>query len=68
MTREDEEKQRGRGRPAKIGAGNTERLDVRIGEEERNALDHMTIESDKNKSELVRKAIMLYYRMNFGRW
>lgn len=59
---------RGRGRPVKKGCGNTVRLDVRIGRDEQEALDHMLIESDRNKSELVRRAIMLYYRTHRGRW
>ena len=63
-----DEVRRGRGRPVPKGRGNTERLEVRISREERDALDHMLIESDKNKSELVRKAIMLYYKTNRGRW
>ena len=68
MTREDEEQpKRGRGRPKK-GSGNDSRLEVRIGPEERAAIEHMLIESDKSKSELVRKALMMYYRTNRGRW
>lgn len=59
---------RGRGRPVKKGGGNNVRLDVRIGRDEQEALDHMLIESDRNKSELVRRAIMLYYRTHQGRW
>ena len=58
---------RGRGRPKK-GVGNDGRLEVRIGPDERAALEHMLIESDKSKSELVRKALMMYYRSNRGRW
>lgn len=57
----------GRGRPV-VGNGVGNRLDIRIGKDEKDALEHMVIESDKNKSELVRKAIMLYYRTNHGRW
>ena len=58
---------RGRGRPKKEGKNDT-RLELRISEEERAALEHMLVESDRSKSELVRKAIMTYYRSNFGRW
>jgi hypothetical protein len=58
---------RKRGRPRK-GVGNDSRLEVRIGPEERAAIEHMLIESDKSKSELVRKALMMYYRTNRGRW
>lgn len=63
-----EENKRGRGRPVQKGDGNNLRLDVRIGRDEQEALNHMLIESDRNKSELVRRAIMLYYRTNRGRW
>ena len=58
---------RRRGRPKK-GDGNDARLELRIGTEERTALDHMLVESERSKSEIVRKAIMLYYRTNRGRW
>jgi hypothetical protein len=63
-----EENKRGRGRPVKKGDGNNVRLDVRIGRDEQEALEHMLIESDRNKSEIIRRAIMLYYRSNRGRW
>ena len=65
---ENESKVRKRGRPIVSGDGNPERLNIRIGKEEMEALEHMSIESDKNKSELIRRAIKLYYRMNYGRW
>lgn len=64
---ESEVSRRGRGRPRKEN-GNNVRLEARIGDEEQAALEHMLIESDKSKSELVRKALMLYYHMNYGRW
>ena len=63
-----EENKRGRGRPPKQSDGNNVRLDVRIGRDEQAALEHMLIESDRNKSEIVRRAIMLYYRSNRDRW
>ena len=58
---------RGRGRPKK-GDGIDNRLELRIGNEEKDALEHMLVESDRSKSDLVRRAIMLYYRTNRGRW
>lgn len=58
---------RGRGRPKK-GDGVGDRLDIRIGSGEKTALEHMLVESDRTKSEIVRKAIMLYYHTNRGRW
>lgn len=59
--------QRKRGRPPKDGSRDM-RLEVRIGPDEREAIEHMLIESDKNKSELIRKAVMMYYHANYGRW
>lgn len=63
----DSEVKRGRGRPKK-GDGYSIRLDTRIGPDEQAAIDHMLVESDKTKSELVRKALMTYYRTYRGRW
>ena len=57
----------GRGRPKKKD-GIDSRLELRIGAEERAALEHMLVESEKSKSELVRRAILTYYRVNRGRW
>ena len=62
-----DESKRGRGRP-RTGDGHDSRLEIRIGPTERGALDHMLIESDKSKSDLVRKAIMMYYRINKRKW
>ena len=58
---------KGRGRPKKSN-GIDSRLELRISAEERAALEHMLIESERTKSELVRRAIMTYYRANYGRW
>ena len=58
---------RKRGRPKKEGSIDG-RLEIRIGPEEKAALEHMLIESDKTKSELVRRALMLYYNVNYDKW
>lgn len=58
---------RKRGRPPKDISRDT-RLEIRIGPNEREAIEHMLIESDKNKSEIIRRAIMMYYHGNYGRW
>lgn len=58
---------RGRGRP-KTGKGSDFRLDLRIGPDEKSAIEHMLVESERSKSEIIRKAIMQYYRTNRGRW
>lgn len=69
MTRESEENwpKRGRGRPKKENPSNI-RFDARISQEEKDMLDHMLIESDRSKSELLRRMIRLYYNVNYGRW
>jgi len=64
---DDNMTRRGRGRPKK-NDGIDSRLELRIGAEERAALEHMLVESEKSKSELVRRAILTYYRVNRGRW
>ena len=58
---------RGRGRPKKNDSING-RLEVRIGPREQAALDHMLIESNRTKSDLIRRALMLYYNANYERW
>lgn len=58
---------RKRGRPKKEES-NGGRLEIRIGPKEKSALEHMLIESDKTKSELVRRALMLYYNVNYDKW
>ena len=67
MTRESEEGQSKRGRPKK-DSGHGLRLDVRIGQKEKEMLEHLEIESDKNKSEIIRKAIQMYYNFESKRW
>lgn len=56
-----------RGRPKKEESNNG-RLEIRIGPKEQAALEHMLIESDRTKSDLIRRALMMYYSANYGRW
>ena len=63
----DEKIRRGRGRPKKEKSING-RLEIRIGPSEEAALEHMVIESDKTKSDIIRRALMTYYNMNYGKW
>ena len=63
----DEKIRRGRGRPKKEESING-RLEIRIGPSEKAALEHMVIESDKTKSDIIRRALMTYYNMNYGKW
>ena len=60
-------KSNGRGRPKKDESING-RLEIRIGPREQAALEHMKIESDRTKSDLIRRALMLYYKVNKGKW
>ena len=61
------EVKRGRGRPKKEDPVNI-KFSAWVGQEEKDMVDHMLIESDKSKSELVRRMIRLYYNVNHGRW
>jgi hypothetical protein len=67
MTRESEEKQRGRGRPKKEKPCDIQ-LKGWISQSEQEMMDHMLIESDKGKSELLRKMIQTYYYTYRGKW
>lgn len=58
---------RGRGRPRKRD-DNSERFEIRLSKDERAMLEHMEIESDKSKSEHIRRALRMYYKAQFGRW
>ena len=67
LMRGREEAKRGRGRPKKR-EDNSARFELRLSKDEQDMLNHMEIESDKTKSELMRRALLLYYNANFGRW
>ena len=58
---------RGRGRPKKENPVDV-KFSAWISQEEKDMVDHMLIESDKSKSELLRRMIRLYYNVNHGRW
>ena len=58
---------RGRGRP-RFREDNSSRFEMRLDREEREMLDHMEHVSGKTKSDLVRRAVLLYYNINYGRW
>lgn len=63
----DRDGKRGRGRPKKR-EDNSVRFELRLSRQEQEMLDHMGIESDKTKSDIIRKALALYYNANYGRW
>jgi hypothetical protein len=69
MTREDEEQQpkRGRGRPKMDGSRRNAHT-VRFDDEEEAMLGHLEIESDKNKSDILRKALRTYYKIESRKW
>lgn len=58
---------RGRGRPRKRD-DNSMRFEMRLSKDELEMLEHMENESDKSKSDLMRRALLLYYNANYGRW
>lgn len=57
----------GRGRPRKID-GDSVRLTVWIGDEQRDMLREMSAKSGFNQSDLVRRMIEMHYNMNRERW
>ena len=61
------EVRRKRGRPKKENPNNI-RFDAWISQDEKDMIDHMLIESERSKSEIVRRMIRLYYNLNFGKW
>ena len=60
------EQLRGRGRPLKDGAKRI-RFDMLMGESEDDMLKHLTIETDMSKSEIMRKALTVYYNIKMRR-
>ena len=58
----NKENRRGRGRPLKADA-KRKRFDMLMDENEEEMLQHLTIESDMSKAEIMRKALTVYYNM-----
>lgn len=58
---------RGRGRPRKEESRRNSHT-VRFDEDEEAMLKHLTIESDDNKSDILRKALRTYYKMESRKW
>lgn len=71
MTRESEEgwpkEKRGRGRPKRDDSRRKVHT-VRFDEDEEAMLDHLEIESDKSKSDILRKALRTYYKIESRKW
>lgn len=69
MSRESEEQQikRGRGRPKKEETCSIQ-LKGWISQNEQDMFNHILIESDKSKSEILRRMIRTYYHTYRGKW
>lgn len=57
---DNSERKRGRGRPLKEDSFN-ERLNIRVGENDADMLNHLMIETERTKSDIIRSAIKFYY-------
>jgi predicted ArsR family transcriptional regulator len=72
MTRNDEETQidnkRGRGRPKKVGETRKNTHTVRFDDDEEAMLYHLEVESDDTKSDILRKALRRYYKLESKKW
>lgn len=56
-----------RGRPRKEEPNNIQ-LKGWISQAEQAMIEHMLVESDKSKSELLRRMICTYYHAYYGKW
>ena len=63
---DNSERKRGRGRPLKDGAKRI-RFDMLMDESEGEMLNHLNIETDMSKAEIMRKALVVYYNMKIRR-
>ena len=63
----DDRTRRGRGRP-KAEEPNDIQLKGWISRAEQDMLEHMLVESDKSKSELLRAMVRVYYYTRHGNW
>ena len=69
MAREDEERQtkRGRGRP-KLSGSRRNLHTIRFNDDDEAMLGHLEIESDMNKSDILREALRTYYKIQSRKW
>ena len=65
---ESGELRRGRGRPKKAGETRKISHSFRFDDEEEAMLSHLEVESDDSKSEIIRKALRTYYRIQAKKW
>lgn len=67
MSQDDVKTQSRRGRPKKDSSfGNAHT--VRFDDEEEAMLGHLEIESDRSKSDILRKALRTYYQIESRKW
>lgn len=67
MTREEEEKQPKRGRPKKDGSCVNVHT-VRFSDDDEALLEHIADEDGESKSDIIRKAVKMYYNYRSRRW
>lgn len=60
MASEDTGEKRGRGRPKKI-TSKRRQFNMRFTDDENDMLNHLSIETDDNKTDVMRKALKFYY-------
>ncbi len=70
MAREGEEKlqKAGRGRPLKNGETRRNMHTVRFDNDEEAMLNHLEVETDESKSDIIRKALRNYYKIESKKW
>lgn len=67
MLKKHDDVKRGRGRPKKSESRKNTHT-VRFDEEEEAMLNHLGVESEGNKSDILRKALRTYYRIESKKW
>lgn len=59
---------RGRGRPLKTGETRKNTHSVRFDNDEEAMLNHLAVETDDSKSDILRKALRNYYKIQSKKW
>ena len=68
LRRGREESKRGRGRPLKTGETRKNTHSVRFDDDEEAMLNHLEVESEDSKSDILRKALRRYYAIESKKW
>lgn len=58
---------RGRGRPRKDDARHNTHT-IRFNDQDEALLKHLAVETDSNKSDILRKALRMYYKFESRKW